>query len=120
MNRALEFFWTLPEIGRVLGVLARIERARRKRGPRPLLEELRQQGSRAAQRDEHGRRCLRRAIRWVDACLGPNCYRRVLLEVALDRGAASEPIRFGLKADGARMAGHAWLGGDDPGSYDIT
>lgn len=120
MNRARELIETLVEVGRVLGVLGSVERARRQRGPLPLLDDLRRQGLRAARRDERGRRCLRRAIRWVDVCLRANCYRRVLLEIALDRSAAGEPIHFGLKSDGTRLAGHAWLGGDDAGNYDIT
>lgn len=120
MRRAWELWQSVWEMGRVLRVLGRVERARRKRGPGPLVEALRQEGSRAVQRDEQGRRCLRRAIRWVDTWFGRNCYRRVLLEIALDRGAAQEPVRFGLKADGSSLAGHAWLGDDETGKFDMT
>ncbi len=120
MSRVRELLGTLREVGRVVGVLGCVERARRKRGPKPLVEELRRTGSRAAPRGEHERRCLRRAVRWVDACLGGNCYRRVLLEIALDPDAARQPVHFGLKADGDRLAGHAWLGDHETGSYDLT
>jgi hypothetical protein len=52
---------------------------------------------------------------------GGNCYRRVLLEIALDPHAAAAPFYMGLDAGGAPMSGHAWLGssaGGDRGSYD--
>jgi len=37
-------------------------------------------------------------VGWTDALLpgSPSCYRRVLLEVALDGGAARETVVFGL------------------------
>jgi hypothetical protein len=41
---------------------------------------------------------------------GPECYRRVLLEVAVDPAAAAEPVHIGLKKSGALKSGHAWLG----------
>jgi hypothetical protein len=41
---------------------------------------------------------------------GPNCYRRALLEIALDPSAASEALFMGLDASGAPNSGHAWLG----------
>jgi hypothetical protein len=55
---------------------------------------------------------LRRLIRGVDACLpgGGNCYRRALLEVALDPAAAAEPLHLGLREHGGPRSGHAWLG----------
>jgi hypothetical protein len=70
-------------------------------------------------------RCgLRAAIGSVDALLpgGPNCYRRALLEMALDAAAALEPLHMGLDASGAPMSGHAWLRAEDRGnrSYDAV
>jgi len=41
---------------------------------------------------------------------GGNCYRRALLELALDPTAAAEPLVFGLKQGGGSGSGHAWLG----------
>lgn len=38
---------------------------------------------------------------------GANCYRRVLLEAALDAGAAREDVVLGLNVG---RTGHAWLG----------
>lgn len=62
-------------------------------------------------------------IRWVDARVpgGPNCYRRVLLETALDASAARERIVFGLRQGGGRASGHAWLEGQPEGEgYEAT
>src|SRR5262249_44384489 len=99
------------EICRVLAVLPEVERGRRTRGPRPLVADLRRKARQARARSPRDRARLQRAIAWVDACFpgGGNCYRRALLEMALDRGAASEPLRMGLKAGGGRGSGHAWL-----------
>jgi hypothetical protein len=49
-----------------------------------------------------------------------NCYRRALVEIAMDAGAATEPLHFGLRAGGGTNSGHAWLGAEsDRGSrYD--
>src|SRR5262245_41422827 len=124
MNRAVELALTLVEVGRVLRVLPRIESLRRRRGPRPLLEQLRRQGAKAPERDAAGRQCLRRAIAWVDACIqrGCNCYRRALLETVLDRGAAQEPLAMGFNTKGPALSGHAWLAPSETPSapYDFT
>lgn len=52
---------------------------------------------------------------------GPNCYRRVLLETALDAGAAKEKIVFGLRAGGTLRSGHAWFSSRRDGDerYDV-
>jgi hypothetical protein len=57
---------------------------------------------------------LKRAIAAVDARYpgGPNCVRRSLLEMALDRGAAGESLFAGFKAGGGKQTGHAWLASD--------
>jgi hypothetical protein len=59
---------------------------------------------------------------------GENCYRRALVEIALDRGAAQEPVHFAFRSRGGHGSGHAWLGGatdeggaptaPPPGGYD--
>ena len=56
---------------------------------------------------------VRRAIFLVDRLLGQSCYRRVLLELALDRRAADEPVFFGLMSEGGPQSGHAWVGRDE-------
>ena len=43
---------------------------------------------------------------------GPNCYRRVLVEIAMDAGAAEEDLHIGLRAHGGPKSGHAWLGSE--------
>ena len=111
------------ELGRVLAALPWVEIGRRIWGPRPLIEELRRIGERMSQRDASARNRLQRAIRWVDACLpgARSCYRQTLLEIALDRGAAAQPFRMGLNADGNLVSGHAWLGsrGRPDQHYDV-
>jgi len=62
------------------------------------IASMRSRGRKAKARGPIGRARLRRAIGWVDACVpgGENCYRRVLLELALDAGAAEEAVVLGL------------------------
>jgi hypothetical protein len=49
---------------------------------------------------------------------GGNCYRRALLEVSLDRGAAAEPLLLGFDMISEKLAGHAWLADlDDKNRY---
>src|SRR5690242_16482545 len=101
-TRAWQRVLWLGEVIRVLAVAARIEEARLREGPEPLLRRLRAEGARIPPRDQAGRARLARAITSVDARFagGSNCYRRVLLEVALDADAAARPVMFGLKAGG--------------------
>lgn len=121
MSRLTELPATLAELLGVLRVLSLVESARRTQGPRPLLEDLRRRGARAAERSPKRRRCLRRAIAWVDRCLGANCFRRALLETALDRGAARESVSFGFSAAEPQLSGHAWLGAEEQtATYDFT
>jgi hypothetical protein len=121
VRRVLELTATLVEVCRVLPILSRIELARSRQSPLRLLSRLRQQARRTPRR--RSRVCLQRAIRWVDARMagGGNCYRRALLEVALDRGAAAEPLLLGFDMIDKRLAGHAWLpGSEQAGTYHFT
>jgi hypothetical protein len=54
---------------------------------------------------------LRRLIGAIDRRLpdGGNCFRRALIEIALDPESAREPLRFGLRKGGGAKSGHAWL-----------
>lgn len=45
---------------------------------------------------------------------GANCYRRVLLEIALDPDAAAETVHLGFRLDDTENPGHAWLGDEKP------
>lgn len=112
------------EVSRVISVLPAVEWGRRSKGPAPLLTTLRRRVTRMPARLPAAREALRRAIRWVDARVpgGPNCYRRALLEIALDAGAAREPLHLALRAHGGVGSGHAWLGApaspEDRAAYD--
>jgi hypothetical protein len=86
------------ELRRVVARVREVEARRRKGTPQSVVESMRERGRRAPARGPIGRARLRRAIGWVDALVpgGANCFRRVLLEIALDAGAAGETIVFGL------------------------
>jgi hypothetical protein len=114
LSKLAELLPTLREVVRVLRVLRLVEDARQARGPQSILSALRDQAAQALPRDERGRRCLRRAILWVDGAMGDggNCYRRSLLEMALDRNAAALPFAMGFSQAGDHLTGHAWLAGE--------
>src|SRR5262249_35045547 len=87
----LRAFRRCREVAEVLVVAGRVEHARSRRGPLPLVTALRARGLRARRRDDADRDHLRRVIGVVDRCFpgGGNCYRRALVEMALDAGAAT-------------------------------
>ncbi|MEO6574908.1 MAG: class I SAM-dependent methyltransferase, partial [Polyangiaceae bacterium] len=91
----------------VIAALPRVERARRSMGPAPVVALLRAGAARTERRDPARRARLRTAIRICDRLLpfGGGCYRRSLLEMALDAGAADETLFLGLRG----TDGHAWL-----------
>lgn len=105
---------SLVDLARVLFALPGVELARKVQGPGPLVGRLRLKGARRAARTEVQRRRLHATIAAIDARLpgGGNCYRRALLEIALDRDAAAEPLFMGLTSEGGPKSGHAWLGAD--------
>ena len=108
----------VAELFKVTSIALFVNRSRSSVAPRDLIAVLRSSGATCAARDSHGRERLRRAIRFVDRCFpsGPNCYRRVLLEIALDSGAASEPLHFGLQFRGEPKSGHIWLASQTTGA----
>jgi hypothetical protein len=115
----------LVETVRVLCALPRVERGRISVGPSPLVTALRAEAMSRSSRRPSERTRLKAIIARVDARMpgGGNCYRRALLEIALDRGAAAEPLFLGLNASGEPSSGHAWLGsapnaGGAPKDYD--
>jgi hypothetical protein len=111
----VELLDRLVEVARVLRAVPRVELARRIEGPAPLVSRLRAEGQRQPVRSEAQRCRLRETIRAIDARMpdGGNCYRRALLEIALDGDAASAPFFIGLVAEGGARSGHAWLGADE-------
>ena len=66
------------------------------------------------------RRLLQRVIGAIDARMpGVRVAIEEPVEIAVDRGAASEPLRIGLRL-GHGPLGHAWLGNDPaPARYDV-
>ena len=89
-----------------------LERLRVGAGPRPAVQFARGLAKGRSVRSAAARQSLRHIIAIVDRCWtgGPNCYRRVLFEVAMDRGAAGELVHLGLDDSGEIGSGHAWLG----------
>lgn len=114
------------EATRALVALPSMEWRRRHEGPEPLLARYRELGRSGPRRPESGRALLRSAIGFLDRRFpdGGNCYRRVLLEIALDAGAAEEPFVMGFRLTDAANDGHAWLESQPPedgeASYDIV
>jgi hypothetical protein len=99
-----------------------VELGRRSEGPKSLVTRLRAQGRLAARRHAEDRIRLQRAIALVDRLLPgePSCYRRALLEIRLDAGAAEEALHLGLRVPGGPRSGHAWLGSAAPAErYDV-
>jgi hypothetical protein len=101
---------TLWEMVRVLFAAPRVELHRRRSSLHHAARLIRKRSSRRLRAPDDRAR-LRRAISIVDARLpgGPNCVRRALLEMALDRGAANEKLLAGFVSGGGPKSGHAWL-----------
>lgn len=107
------------ELARVVAAAPAAERARRSRAPEAALSSMRAVGRTREERAPIGRARLRRAIGWVDAAwpTGPSCYRRVLMELALDRGAAREHVVFGLDVG---RTGHIAFAGREERAFDVV
>lgn len=107
------------ELVRVARIVRDVERARLSRGPEAIVREHRARGAREKLRGPIGRARLRRAIGWVDAFFpgGPNCFRRTLLELALDAGAARERLVFGLDVG---KTGHVTFKGREDRTFDVV
>jgi hypothetical protein len=99
----------------VLRALPAVEFGRVRVAPASLLKSLRARGGRGRARTDLERARLTRIIRLVDAFFlgGRNCYRRALLEIAVDPIAAATPLNLGLRTGGGPRSGHAWLGPPD-------
>ena len=94
-------------------LVAQVESARRTLGLARSIADARNRGRKERRRSESERALLQRAISTVDRLVPgpPNCYRRVLLEVALDSGAAEQTVMLGFRSGGGPRSGHAWLAG---------
>ncbi len=107
------------EMARVVALVREVDERRASETPARVLERMRARGVGAACRGPIGRARLRRAIGWVDAFVpgAANCYRRVLLEIALDAGAARETIVFGLDVG---STGHVAFEGREERAFDVA
>ncbi len=100
---------------RVARLLRQVEEARWVEGPAKLVARLRERGMKRDARSPEARHRLVRVIAHLDRWImrEPNCYRRALVRIALDRAAASEPFVLGLDLQASRPHGHAWVAGAD-------
>jgi hypothetical protein len=107
------------EFGRALAIVREVERVRLREPAERAVDLMRGRGSTRTARGPIGRARLRRAIGWVDAPFpgGPNCFRRVLAELALDAGAASDTLVFGLDVD---RTGHVAFKDVEERSFDVA
>lgn len=107
------------ELAHALAVAREAERLRRSRSPEQAVRAMRERGRREAARGPIGRARLRRAIGWVDAAAlgGPNCFRRTLMESALDAGAARETLVFGLDLG---RTGHVAFKDSEDRAFDVA
>ncbi len=121
----------LLELVRVIRIVRDVEAQRRQKTPAHGVSATRAQGIRTMARGPVGRARLQRAIGWVDAIHpgAPNCFRRVLLETALDADAARETLVFGLDlglglnreaAPAIGCVGHVAFQGREERTFDVT
>jgi hypothetical protein len=105
------YLLTALDAMRAVILTVRMNSARRRQGPAKLLRRVRARGFRSRLRTADDRVRLQGIIRLVDRLFpaGPNCYRRALVEMAMDQSAASEPLHLGINARDGIVAGHAWL-----------
>lgn len=107
------------ELREVIALAPSAERLRLRVPPERAIALMRAEGRAARTRGPIGRARLRRAIGWVDAAFprGGNCYRRTLLELGLDAGAAEEPLVFGLDVG---RTGHVAFRHREPMAFDVV
>ncbi len=107
------------ELARVLLVIQQAERLRSRKSPEEAVTSMRARGRAEHARGPLGRARLKRAIGWADALFpgGGNCLRRVLVELSLDEGAATEPLAFGLDVGGT---GHVAFADAEDLRFDVV
>jgi hypothetical protein len=115
-ERAVSF---AQEIVRTLRVVSEAEQLRLRNEPERAVRAMRERGRWRTKRGAVGRARLRRAIGWVDAAFagGPNCFRRTLVEIGLDAGAAEETLVFGLDVG---RTGHVALKDSEDSKFDVS
>ncbi len=108
------------ELARATALLRVADRERQQAAPETALASMRARGDKTERvRGPIGRARLRRAIGWVDALApgGASCYRRILLESALDAGAARETVVFGLDVG---RTGHVAFEDREERTFDVS
>lgn len=117
--RLLALSRLVTELARVTRVAREAERLRMNVGPAEAVARQRAKGRRKRRRDAPTRQELRTAVNWLDAKWpgGGNCFRRVLIELALDAGAAEERLVFGLDVG---KTGHVAFEGADDATFDVA
>ena len=107
------------ELLRVVRIARDAERLRMNVGPAEAVATQRARGRRKKERSVRGRKRLRRMIIRVDARWpgGGNCFRRVLIELALDAGAARDRLVFGLDIG---RTGHVAFEGTEDVTFDVA
>ncbi len=111
------------EVVRAIGLVREAERLRQADAPDRAVGIMRERGRSAPRRGHVARARLRRAIGWVDAAYaaypgkGANCFRRVLLEIGLDAGAADETLVFGLDIG---RTGHVAFKDTEDRTFDVA
>ena len=111
------------DIARVMRVWGAVERDRVGLGTADAVARARGRGREVAVRGTRDRASLRRAIAIVDRRMGPpNCFRRALLEMSLDRTSASETLHVEINDSSLPESGHARLDSwpSDGRSFDAT
>ena len=94
----------------------------RRGSPREALARARSRGEREIERTREERLALRERLALVEGLVPPraNCFRRVLAEILLDRGAATDAVIFSLDL---ATDGHAHFRSDPngpPRRYDVS
>lgn len=93
-----------------------VEWDRRRKGFKNCLEKARRRGARISPLSgRFSPDSVRRAAQVIDVCFpgGPNCFRRVLLELSLDERAGALIVRMGFRSSFSTDSGHVWLGDRD-------
>jgi hypothetical protein len=104
----------------VRALLREVDEARKAEGPASLVARMRARGLQREPRTPEERRRLARTIAILDRVLmrSPNCYRRALVRLAMDRQSAAEPLVLGLDVQGGSPSGHAWIEGAEAPAKD--
>ncbi len=108
------------EMLRAVALVHEAEQLRVRTPPEHAVRVMRERGRTEPRRGPIGRARLRRAIGWVDAgyaVKGGNCFRRVLIEIGLDGGAADETLVFGLDVG---QTGHVAFKDTEDRTFDVA